>query len=217
MLPLIFLYYNNKIKSMKINYKKITLLLGLVTIVFSTFYFSNLNLENKKNAGLNQNNQNILSNEWVSYNNDIYNFSLDYPSGLDIKEEKNILGESQNTLGYSIDFRDPDDGYSFMRLNIFEKTDYSSLNDWLGSENRNLSDRYKGDVLGVKQVVEKDIKIDGFDAIVTFSHSNDEADEISKHERKTVFIKDGNLYVLSTRFINDSDHEKVWNSFHFLN
>ena len=103
-----------------------------------------------------------------------------------------------------------------MRVSIFKKTVYPSPDDWVRIQNKNLSEKYNDDTLGIRQVIEKNIQIDGLDAIVTFYHSDDEMDEVSKHERRAVFIKDGNLYVISTRSINDSDHEKVWNSFHFL-
>ncbi len=214
--PLIFLYYNNKIKFMKTNYKKITLILSLLTIIFSVSYLLNLKLEKLVSLDQMQIQDNSISDKWVLYNDDKYNFSLDYPAGLDVKEEKVVVGESQDLLSYSLNFSLSDDGYNFMRVSIFKKTAYSSPDDWLKSENKNLSEKYSGDMLGVKQVIEKTIQIDGLDAIVTFAHSDDEVDEISKHERKVVFIKDGNLYVISTRSISDSDHEKVWNSFHFL-
>jgi len=138
---------------------------------------------------------------------------LNYPSNLNvnhINEGKVNLAESLGG-GYFIvnggaSFSQKD-GYGIILINIFDKdnkVNVSSLGEWIEKENE------KNKNLHQRVIIEKRIKIDGYDAIVTNIVSDFEGPD--KHQKEVVFIKDGILFEINTRAI---DHEKVWNSFKF--
>ncbi len=147
----------------------------------------------------------INKNEWsktAMYINKKYGYIVTYPS---------------STL--FVDAQTPEKVYLTDRINgvvalsriaiIVESTTYSSPDEWLKVENerRHHSMAYHG--FYVDDVVEKRIKISGYDAMVTYPR--DEAESFPD-EKTVLFIKDHNLFRISTGSI---DHERIWNSFKF--
>lgn len=202
------------------NYKIMALLLGLVLIflILNFFYF-----KNESGSEINKTNNTIIVTKDESlktYVNEIYNFSIQYPSSLTYKEEDYKKSADLDVYttqpDFTVGFNEIESDLGLIRLNIYKNTKLTSLEDWLKADNQlfiknnNASSR-------IERVLEKTIKIDGSDAFVTFIHSAEESDNISKHERKTALIKDGNLFVISTRFVKDSEHDAIWKSLKFSN
>lgn len=200
------------------NFKIIIFLLGLAVL----FLIFNLYSSNKTEEGFGMvDNNKILENEDLeTYKNEKYHFSVQYPSSLSFEQDiSEVLGESDVNIkepNFIINFNDKDSGFNFIKVSVFEDIKFASLEDWLKTDNQLLTKNTDTSFV-IERVLEKTIKIDNVDAIVTFVHSNNESDEISKHDRKVAFIKNGNLFVLSTRFAEDASHEKVWESFSFTN
>jgi len=99
------------------------------------------------------------------------------------------------------------DGYGVIDISIFENTDLTSTHDWLETENKNFEHH--------RQVIEKEIKIDNVQSIITHSQSDYENELTTSHEKTLVFIRDGTLFKVVTRFVKDSQHQRVWDSFNF--
>ena len=91
-----------------------------------------------------------------------------------------------------------------------EPTTYSSPEQWLRTKNeeRRRVKEDRGDIY-TDDVLEKRIRISGYDAIVTYPRS---ATESFPDEKLTLFIKDGNIFRIGTAYTN---HERIWNSFWF--
>lgn len=122
-----------------------------------------------------------------------------------------------HNLIFPLVINDKESGFSLIRLSVFKNTKFTSLEDWLKADNQSLLAKNTSDFSGTERVLEKTIQIGRVDAFVTFVQNKNELDEISKHERETAFIKDGDLFVISTRFIEDSAHEEIWKNFKFSN
>ncbi|MFH1187405.1 MAG: hypothetical protein V1688_00925 [bacterium] len=144
---------------------------------------------------------------WNTYYDEKYKYSLDFPPGLNVVYENTVelpwnLGGSL-TADRGVTFS-ATDGLLVMTVWVFENSKFHSLDEWLESQKSEY---------GIS-VVEKKINIDGNEAIVT--HQAEILDgKISEEDRlgkTTVFIKDNNLFIISTEM---HDCEKVWNSFKF--
>lgn len=205
---------------MKLTYKNIILLIIiLIATILSAFFIIKIKSNNSvstqptpdRTYQFNQNSSSILSEVWNSYSDERYGFSLDYPSDLNMNQINNEKVKLADSLGggYLIinggaSFYQKD-GYGIILINIFDNSKIASLDEWLVIENKKVEHQVN--------VLEKRIKIDGYDAIVTYAKSvYDGQEESFKREKKTVFIKDGILFEINTRGI---DHERVWNSFKF--
>lgn len=193
------------------------MLIILVVVIFAAFFSIKYFKSDIKESNIfaAQNNTNGLSvnstTTWNNYYDENYRFSLDYPSNLDINlinnEKINLadsLGGENFIINGGVSFYQKD-GYWIIVINIFDNSDISSFEKWIEKENK------KNENLHQQVVIEKRIKIDGYDAIVTHIVSDFEGPD--KHEKKIVFIKNGILFEINTRYI---DHEKVWNSFKFV-
>lgn len=160
-----------------------------------------INDSNFKGQGLPS--QANISGGWKSYINQEYNYSVAYPEFASI---------SDYCVGYpnKINFSDPNlDDYGIMSVSVFKNTVFSNINEWLDTENKK---REKS-----RKELEKIILINGYEAIVTHQISiGPSQDEHFPYEKKTVFIKDNSLFEIWTRFMEDADHQKVWESFKFL-
>jgi len=152
---------------------------------------------------------------WNTYTDDRYKYFLEFPSGLNVfsvYERKIEVAESIGGGSFirsgGVSFSDPELGdYGITSVGVFENTNFLNVDEWLKEENK----RFKNQ----RTVVEKRITIEGHDAIVTYVQSDYEREDAYKHEKTTVFIKDGNLFEIWTRFADTSNHEKIWGSFKF--
>ncbi|MFH1187762.1 MAG: hypothetical protein V1688_02770 [bacterium] len=152
--------------------------------------------------------------EWSTYYDERYKYSLDFPSGLNVDAiyENRVELPEDSGGGYlitngGVNFSYPADGPWAMIVNVFENSKYKSLDEWLESKQGEYE----------INVVEKRINIDGNEAMVTHlaSVSDGKISEEFKNEKETVFIKDHNLFIIYTRSTRTEDYEKVWNSFKF--
>jgi hypothetical protein len=200
------------------NYKKIIVFLLSLVVLFLILNF--FILKNESGSEIDKISDIIVTKEEAlkNYANEAYNFSIQYPSSLIYKEE-NFKKQAKSDMSavqpdFTVSFNDKESDFSLIRVSVFEDAKFASLEDWLKADNQLLIKNNNASSR-IERALEKTIKIDGSDAFVTFIYSTDESDEISKHERKTVFIKDGSLFVISTRFTEDSDHEAIWESFNF--
>lgn len=153
------------------------------------------------------------TNQWTMYRDSAYGYTFDYPPDLNAQQKQertippsNATGDKTLTMGGGVNIAQKD-GYGIIDLSIFYNTNYVTPDDWLAEERTLFADH--------GPVIEKRIMIGGQDAIVTHTDSDNEAGGLPQYEKTAVFIKDGALYKLTTRFVQDTDHERVWNSFRF--
>lgn len=185
----------------------ITLILFLSIIsILILFIFNKSNTDNKFLSEDETQQQNTDDLKFISYVNEKYNFSLQYPEPLVVVENK--AEQLDNKWDYVVNFKEDDEyGFSVASVSVKENTKFSSVNDWLDSENKQRDNE--------RLQIDKKIKIAEQDAFVFFVHNNLESDDISSKSKITVFIKDGDLYKITTRFAQESEHENIWNSFKF--
>ena len=140
---------------------------------------------------------NWIETEWsktATYHNEKYEYSLTYPSlylSLYTKVPEGISLEEQ-------------DYYGRVSINI-KPTKYTTPDEELNAENRQMKKEGHGGFI----VLEKKIKISGYDAVVTYP--GDEV-ETFPYEKTVFLIKDHNLFKIGTRGI---DHERIWKNFQF--
>lgn len=152
---------------------------------------------------------------WNIYADDRYKYFLKFPSGLNIfsiYEQKikiaKSIGSGLFIRNGGVSFSDPDfDDYGILSVSVFENTDFLNVDEWARNESKKFEHQ--------RLVVEKRIIIDGYDAIVTYVKSDYEREDAYRYEKTAVFIKDGNLFEIWTRFTESSNHEKVWGNFKF--
>lgn len=105
------------------------------------------------------------------------------------------------------------DDAEFLLNRVFigvEPTTHVSPDEWFVSSNEEVrrQQEARGDT-HIASVLERRIKIDDYDAVVTYPR--DEVESFPE-EKLTVLIKNGMLFRIATAYI---DHEKIWNSFRF--
>ncbi|MFH1565510.1 MAG: hypothetical protein ABIC82_06800 [bacterium] len=161
--------------------------------------------------------------EWNTYYDERYKYSLDFPSGLNVSTIYETMVELSENLGGG--FLTTNGGVSFSPTNlplsviavgVFENNKFLSPDEWLENKNsKELNNTVKNEFVS-KSVIEKKISIDGNEAIVTHQVSmlDGKIFEEFKNAKTTVLIKDNNLFTIYT-VMEDSENEKVWNSFKF--
>ena len=145
-------------------------------------------------------------NDWAFYEDSVFGFRIPYPGYLHvfpIEPKKNP------------DNRSPDAGVSFanvegpgtMGVKIYKNVPYQSTNEWLARQN------VERETLRKEQV----IQIDGYEALVTYNVSVMQGfEETFPKEKRTVFLKDGDLYEIWTNsYSNPELHQTVWQRFQF--
>ena len=143
-----------------------------------------------------------------SYNNRKYKFSFNYPPSLDITEEKPEM----------IIFGDTNGGPWYLGVKI-EPTTFSEPRQRVNQINQEFSDREIKDnrvtnaenYLITRQIVEKQIPIDGYPALMTHEVSVWPGNGEESPEKTVFFIKDKHLFTIYTR----EAEENIWNSFKF--
>ncbi|MFH1564746.1 MAG: hypothetical protein ABIC82_02760 [bacterium] len=152
--------------------------------------------------------------EWNTYYDERYKYIIDFPSGLNVTtthedtvELSEYLGGGFLTTNGGVSFF-PSDFPGIMGAKIFEDSKFRSPDEWFKN----------GNSKEINRIVEKKISIDGNEAIVTYPVSmlDGKILEEYKYEKITAFIKDGILFLIWTKFRNDGDNEKAWNSFKFI-
>ncbi|MFH1565060.1 MAG: hypothetical protein ABIC82_04400 [bacterium] len=159
--------------------------------------------------------------EWNTYYDERYKYSINFPAELNadtIYENTVELSEDSGggvlTTNGGVNFSYPADGPWAIIVNVFENSEFRSLDEWLGNESGKELNSVVDDNFNEDRVVEKRINIDGNEAVVTHHASmlHGKIFEEFKNEKETAFIKDNKLFIIHTRI---DDHEKVWNSFKF--
>ena len=135
-----------------------------------------------------------------TYHNSKYQYSFAYSSREDLIEEtpeKIVFGDAQLGVG-------------FISV-VVELTHFLNPDEWLNQKNDEFRKRFEsgGGVLA-SQFLEKRIKIDGYDALIT--HQGDTVEQFPG-EKETVFVKNHYLYIIYTSYI--SEPERLWSSFKF--
>ncbi len=139
--------------------------------------------------------------EWMKtaiYRNEKYHYSIIYPAHLSVYEfhgaKEDVYFEDETSVGV-------------MSIQIMPAK-YMTVDDELAAENSTLLHE-KDNAVGKYRVMERKIKISGYDAIITYP-----ADKIESfpYEKTALMIKDQLLFRIYTAGI---DHERVWNSFKF--
>lgn len=142
---------------------------------------------------------NWIETEWSKtavYHNEKYGYSLTYPSlylSVYTKVPERISLEEQ-------------DYYGRVSINI-KPTNYMMPDEELNAENAQMKKEDMG--FNGHIVLEKKIKISGYDAIVTYQANKIES---FPYEKTVFLIKDHNLFKIGTRGI---DHERIWKNFQF--
>lgn len=152
---------------------------------------------------------------WNIYTDDRYKYFLKFPSGLNIfsiyKQKIKVaksIGSGLFIRSGGVSFSDPDfDDYGILSVSVIENAGFLNADEWVRSESKKFEHQ--------RLVVEKRIIIDGYDAVVTYVKSDYEREDAYKYEKTAVFIKDGNLFEIWTRFTESSNHERVWSNFKF--
>ena len=141
-----------------------------------------------------------VQDEWTktaTYHNEKYGYTVVYPS---------LYLSAQTTIPEKVYFIDSQSGSGRMFIEV-KPTIYSTADQELDAKNSTF---HSNDFL------ERRIRISGYDAIVTYPVSKADAfpDQVETfpNEKTVLFIKDRNLFRMSTSYI---DHERIWNSFRF--
>jgi len=147
-------------------------------------------------------------NEWSStqvFHNEKYGYSLVYPSTY-------LVPQSESPE--QVFFMDSDiEGPGRLAI-VIRPTGYKSADEFIkaGNEKAQKDAREKG-MEGGGFVIEKRIKIAGYDALVTYYieqiENSSSGEKISK---STFFVRDGFLFEIGTTAIK---HELVWSNFKF--
>jgi hypothetical protein len=189
-------------------YFKIILLALLLVAAY--FLMNSLYHFNKKNTTAtteNKNTNNTTSNidQWKEYKDKADGFTIAYPSNLQAipLDPDNIIGNQTPDGGVSFATRGP----GTMGVKIYKKTPFLSLDEWFIQKNAEREILRK----------EKNIHIAGYEAMVTYYVSvMPDFEETFPNEKRTVFLKNGDLYEIWTKFYHNPDaNEIVWNSFTF--
>lgn len=125
------------------------------------------------------------SKKYTTYTNSKYGYSFEYEKGLELNETNLDL----------VGLLEPHGGMWVINVKA-ESTALASVSAWLSTHPR--------------QRKEKDMKVANQNGIVTH-YISDEGDV--EEEKTTVFIKDGILFEIASRYI---DHNKLWQSFQFI-
>lgn len=154
----------------------------------------------------------VSKSESISYANGLFidnNYGYRFKTSADFiltSVENNSIKVRDESVSRNITISENNGGPWQVGLFIQKNIKMESLNDWLKEENSKSSGSL---------ALEKSIKIDGVDALVTHYGVNGE-------QKDVVFIKDGVLYKLSMRgsdskgFWNKSDYQEILESFKFI-
>lgn len=134
------------------------------------------------------------------YVNHKYSYYLNYGDNLRIDEF--CFGDDSNVSLSSIGINLP---FNLVHIVVLENTEFKTIKQWQEAENAKSDDYY--------QKFERNILIDNYPAQVFYSYGKDE--DIS-YDKRTVFIKDNNLFIIYTRGDELSVHQKIWDNFKFI-
>lgn len=135
--------------------------------------------------------KNVTIIEWKTYTDDKEKYSISYPGNLSIL----------STAGSSVSFSDAPNDPWFIAVQV-STTTFATTEQWLADQDKKY---------GSNSVIKKHVAIDDGDAIVTYQKDTAES---FPNEKRVIFIKEGRIYEISTRY--NVDEEKVWGSFHTL-
>lgn len=195
---------------------KIYILFTICLIVASLLFFIFLkNIEQYNQSGPDYTTHN-LNAEYNLFVDKKYQYQFAYPKNLNsnITNNPNIKTpeiESGNDIAINraVSFMQDNGGPWAISLFIYKNTRLKSIDEWFAEQNEFYKETSAGNV---EVVIEKRIKIDGADALVTYLNSKEELMPYN-YEKTTIFIKDEVLFELSTRSV---DHQKIWDSFKFI-
>lgn len=141
--------------------------------------------------------------KWTVYKDNVYGYEISYPDNLHIKEkyDQPMGTEIANKIIYFLQ----NDDYGVINIKIFDNTTIKSLDQWLEIETQ--KSEYQ------RPVVEKNIIVDGYNAITTHVQSDYESETLNLYDKTTVFIRDNTLFEINARFVDDTSYDKVLSSF----
>lgn len=142
------------------------------------------------------------------YINKKYRFSLTYPASLDIIEE----------TPQGVIFREDKSGPWDIEVDV-EPTTFSDPHEKVLQINKDFNDKEikehkvssAENFLITRRILEKQISIGGYPAIITYEVSVWPGDGEAYPERTVFFIKDKYLFTISSR----EEENNLWNSFKF--
>lgn len=139
-----------------------------------------------------------VKDEWGVFGNKNYGYSFEYPV--------NILSPREYENG-DVGFSGED---SYEKISIVANSkDYLSLDEWFADIlSRNKSVEWP------KITLEKEIKIDGYDAWVTYLNFKN-IPPLESEDRGVAFIKDGQLFEIHIQHLPYSYRDRILNSFKF--
>ena len=145
------------------------------------------------------------------YTDTKHHYSLPYPAGLIVTQKQaqiidvpSDLGSTTIALVGGVNIAQTD-GFGIIDVSIYKNTKFTSPDDWLAKENERSSQQ--------KRVLEKGLTIGDIEAIVIHTESNYEDTKTYYPEKTVVFVRDNDLFKITTRFAEESDHQKVWDGF----
>jgi len=150
--------------------------------------------------------------EWLIYKDNHFHYVIKYPSGLgilptpiststpSIEQERLIENGGVSFTSF---------GLGVMGVKVYTNTNFTSVEDWLVFKNNKIK-------LIQAQVLEKRIRIDGYEALVTYPKGALPPYEEFPYAKRTVFIKGDVLFEIWTNFKDENEHQRVWDSFKFL-
>jgi hypothetical protein len=146
---------------------------------------------------------NTAQNSAGIYVNQYYNYFINYGDNLRVSEF--CFGYPNNV---SLSAVDPDLSFNLVNIAVLENTSFKTIQQWQEAENAKNSVSL--------QKFEKNILIDDYPAQVFYSAAKNSLYEDEPYNKKTVFIKDNNLFIISTYFGDEKDHQAVWDNFKFI-
>ncbi len=152
---------------------------------------------------------------WRTFEDTRYHYTLSYPERLIATEKKRESVSLSDTLGggeriVSGGVRiTQEDGYGVINIDILEESGISTVLEWLKHEKTLFPNH--------RPIIEEYMLIDGHYAIITHEESDDEEENAYTHEKKTIFIRNGIVFEITTRFpeAEDEYHVRVLESMHF--
>ncbi len=200
--------------------KKIIILMFVVLIVLISWFVFNKNRQSESIKGEVQNHEiNDEKITWDTYEDPEYHFTISHPSHLDKsvryevsnEEGKYDLGKLIKGVSFSYE------GFGFAGVKIYSDLDFKNIDEFLEFKNNQRE--------MVRYEVEKEFYIDEIPVVVFHTVSVPPKDSsgqtiyTEEHfltEKRAVFLKDGKLFKIWTRSGDEKTHEKIWNSFKFL-
>jgi len=197
--------------------KKLILVWFIISIVFIlglSLLFTN---KNNKNALINKEIENLEIENIPRniYNDSEYNFVVSYPSYLNqtisYEEKKGVFGNLIKSVSFSYN------NLGLIGVKIYSDLNFNTIEEFLKIKNTESNTS--------RIETEKEFLIDEISVVVFHTVSIPPKDNSGAkvyteehfiYDKKAVLLKDDKLFEIWTGFGDENNHEKVWNSFKFL-